>query len=69
MFSSISLAVIASFLALSAAAQDLENTEAGGLALDQPYAWYTQPWVWAIVAAAVILFIFIFSSGRRKRKA
>lgn len=29
--------------------------------------WYAQPWVWALVAAVVILFIFMITNGGKKK--
>lgn len=64
------IAASAAFLCLIsiAAAQDRAKVATEGFWTEEPYAWYAQPWVWALIVGGVVMVIFVVTKGGRKSR-
>lgn len=61
------LIVFLSFTSI-AAAQDRARVVNEGFWTNEPYAWYAQPWVWALIAGIIVMVIFVVTKGGRKSR-
>jgi len=63
----IAASVTAFFLMMcTAVSQERETTQADGFSKQETYAWYAQPWVWALAAGIIVMVIFVITKGGRK---